>query len=205
LKYLAKKQRPRVQIQIQNVVATGDLNQRLDLASILRAAPEAKYEPEEFPGLVYRLMKPRTTTLLFSSGKMVCTGGKSEASARNPMTRVADELRAHGIVIMGKPTVRIQNIVASADLGGRIGLEDVAARVTRTMYEPEQFPGLIYRMDEPKVVILIFTSGKLVIAGAKREAEVRLAGEKLRETLNKNRLISYDESPSQKVPSRGPR
>jgi len=175
------------------------------LESILRVAPEAKYEPEKFPGLVYRLRKPRTTTLLFTSGKMVCTGAKSEASANTAITRVVDELKAHRIVVMGKATVRIENIVASADLGGTIALEDVAARLARTMYEPEQFPGLVYRMDEPNVVILIFASGKLVIAGAKTEAEVKLAAEKLKDTLDKSRLISYGESPRQKAASRDAR
>jgi len=193
--WLTRKQGRQVKVQIQNVVATGDLNQRLDLESILRVAPETKYEPEKFPGLVYRLRKPKTATLLFTSGKMVCTGAKSEASARTAIGRVADELKAHGIVIMGKPEARIENIVASADLGGIISLEDVAARLTKTMYEPEQFPGLVYRMDEPNVVILIFASGKLVIAGAKREAELWLAAENLKETLDKNGLISYDEPP----------
>lgn len=193
--WLTRKQGRQVKVQIQNVVATGDLNQRLDLESILRVAPEAKYEPEKFPGLVYRLRKPKTATLLFTSGKMVCTGAKSEASARTAIRRVADELKAHGIVIMGKPEARIENIVASGDLGGIMSLEDVAARLTKTMYEPEQFPGLVYRMEEPNVVILIFASGKLVIAGAKREAELWLAAEKLKETLDKNELISYDEPP----------
>ena len=158
--------------------------------------PEAKYEPEKFPGLVYRLRKPRTATLLFRSGKMVCTGAKSEASARTAIRRVVDELRANGIVIVGKPKVRIENIVASGDLGGIMSLEGVASRLTKTMYEPEMFPGLIYRMDEPRVVMLIFASGKLVIAGAKKEAEVRVAAEKLKERLDKNGLVSYREPPS---------
>jgi len=198
--WLTRKQGTEVKVQIQNVVATGDLNQALELDSILRVVPEAKYEPEKFPGLVYRLRKPKTATLLFSSGKMVCTGAKSEASARTAITRVADELKAHGIVIAGKPEARIENIVASADLGGIISLEDVAARLARTLYEPEQFPGLVYRMNEPNVVILIFASGKLVIAGAKREAELWLAAEKLKETLDKNGLISYDEPVSRGDP-----
>jgi transcription initiation factor TFIID TATA-box-binding protein len=188
--------RQQVDVQIQNVVASGDLSQRLDLESILRVTPGARYKPEQFPGLVYRLRKPRTATLLFSSGKMICTGAKSERSAKAAMTRIVNELRRHGIVIVGKPEVRIENIVASGDLGGTIGLEDVAAHLTRTMYEPEQFPGLIFRMDEPKTVILIFASGKLVITGAKREPEVRLAAEKLRAALDKSALISYDARPS---------
>jgi len=128
--------------------------------------------------------------------QMVCTGAKSEASARTPIRRVVDKLRANGIVIVGKPKVRIENIVASGDLGGIMSLEGVASRLTKTMYEPEMFPGLIYRMDESRVVILIFASGKLVIAGAKKEAEVRLAAEKLKERLDKNGLVSYREPPS---------
>lgn len=103
---------------------------------------------------------------------------------------------ANGIVIVGKPKVRIENIVASGDLGSIMSLEGVASRLTKTMYEPEMFPGLIYRMDEPRVVILIFASGKLVIAGAKKEAEVRLAAEKLKDRLDKNGLVSYREPPS---------
>jgi transcription initiation factor TFIID TATA-box-binding protein len=151
----------------------------------------AEYNPQRFPGLVYRLKSPKTSSLLFSTGKMVCTGAKSERSAKTAIKRIANELRTHGIVIIRNPEVRIENIVATADLNGTLDLEVVAERLTKTIYEPEQFPGLIYRMDEPKTVILIFTSGKLVITGAKTEIEVRLAAKKLQETLEKNELISY--------------
>jgi transcription initiation factor TFIID TATA-box-binding protein len=179
------------QVKIQNVVATGALGQNLDLYSILKVSARAEYNPQRFPGLVYRLKRPKTSSLLFSSGKMVCTGAKSERSAKAAIRRIANELRTHGIVIIRNPEVRIENIVATADLNGTLDLEVVAERLTKTMYEPEQFPGLIYRMDEPKTVILIFTSGKLVITGAKTEVGVRLAAKKLQETLEKNGLISY--------------
>ena len=179
------------QVKIQNVVATGALGQNLDLYSILKVSARAEYNPQRFPGLVYRLKRPKTSSLLFSSGKMVCTGAKSERSAKAAIRRIANELRTHGIVIIRNPEVRIENIVATADLNGTLDLEVVAERLTKTIYEPEQFPGLIYRMDEPKTVILIFTSGKLVITGAKTEVGVRLAAKKLQETLEKNGLISY--------------
>ena len=159
-------------INIENVVATATLNQRIDLNSIVRLFPGVEYRPQLFPGLVYRLKKPKTATLIFSSGKMVCTGAKSERQARKAVTKVVDELKRGGIVILGKPEIQVQNIVASAGLGGRIDLEKTTYSLKRTMYEPEQFPGLIYRMDDPKVVILIFASGKLVCTGAKKEAEV---------------------------------
>jgi len=178
-------------INIVNVVASATLNQKIDLTSIVRLFPGVEYRPEQFPGLVYRLKKPKTATLIFSSGKMVCTGATSEKLARKAVMRVVNELKMNGIVILGKPEIQIQNIVTSAGLGGRIDLEKTTYSLKRTMYEPEQFPGLIYRMDDPKVVILIFASGKLVITGAKKEAEVSIAVAKLRETLEEKGLITY--------------
>jgi transcription initiation factor TFIID TATA-box-binding protein len=177
-------------INIENVVATATLNQNIDLNSIVRIFPGVEYRPEQFPGLVYRLRKPKTTTLIFSSGKMVCTGAKSERQARKAVTKVVDELKRNGIVILRKPEIQIQNIVASAGLGGHIDLEKSTYSLRRTMYEPEQFPGLIYRMDDPKVVILIFSTGKLVCTGAKKEAEVHRAVAKLQETLEEKELIT---------------
>jgi len=178
-------------INVENVVATGNLHQNIDLNSIVRVFPGVEYRPEQFPGLVYRLKKPKTTTLIFASGKMVCTGAKSERQAHKAVMRVVDELNRNGIVIVGKPEVQIQNIVASAGLGGHIDLEKVTYSLKRTMYEPEQFPGLIYRMEDPKVVILIFRSGKLVCTGAKKETEVHRAIVKLQETLEEKELITY--------------
>jgi transcription initiation factor TFIID TATA-box-binding protein len=178
-------------ISIENVVASATLNQRIDLNSIVRIFPSVEYRPEQFPGLVYRLKKPKTATLIFSSGKMVCTGAKSERLARKAIMKVVDELKKGGIVILAKPEIQIQNIVSSAGLGGHIDLEKTTYSLKRTMYEPEQFPGLIYRMDDPKVVILIFASGKLVCTGAKKEAEVPRAIAKLQETLEEKGLITY--------------
>ena len=178
-------------INIENVVASATLNQRIDLNAIVRLFPGVEYRPEQFPGLVYRLKKPKTATLIFSSGKMVCTGGKSERLARKAIMKVVDELKRGGIVILAKPEIQIQNIVSSAGLGGHIDLEKTTYSLKRTMYEPEQFPGLIYRMDDPKVVILIFASGKLVCTGAKKEAEVPRAIAKLQAALEEKGLITY--------------
>jgi len=179
-------------INIENVVASATLKQDIDLGSIVRIFPGVEYRPEQFPGLVYRLKKPKTATLIFSSGKMVCTGAKSERQAKKAVMKVVDELKKNGIVIVGKPDIQIQNIVASAGLGGSIDLEKSTYSLKRTMYEPEQFPGLIYRMDDPKVVILLFASGKLVCTGAKKEEEVHRAVSVLQETLEQKELIHYD-------------
>ena len=182
-------------VSIENVVATANLKQQIDLNFILRVFPGVEYRPELFPGLVYRLKKPKTAILIFSSGKMVCTGAKSKRQAKKAVMKVVDDLRKNGIVIVGKPDIQIQNIVASAGLGGTIDLEKATYSLKRTMYEPEQFPGLIYRMEEPKVVILIFRSGKLVITGAKKEEEIYRAAATLQKTLEEKKLVHYEQEP----------
>ncbi|HKM50939.1 MAG TPA: TATA-box-binding protein [Candidatus Bathyarchaeia archaeon] len=179
----------RVSVEIQNVVASANLNQHLDLDVILQVTPGAKYNQERFPGLVYRLKRPKTTTLLFRSGKMICTGAKSTRSANTAITQVINALKDQGIVIITTPTPKIENIVASGDLGGTIDLENVAERLFKTMYEPEQFPGLIYRMDDPKTVFLIFANGKIVCTGTKTETGLNSAIHNLIGTLQLNNLI----------------
>jgi transcription initiation factor TFIID TATA-box-binding protein len=187
---------PEPKIEIQNVVASVTLNQRLDLQAIQNAFPEVEYKPAQFPGLVFRLAKPKTATLIFSSGKMVCTGAKSEEEAIKAVKTVVKLLKKYNFLIREEPIIEIQNIVASIDLKGQINLENAAQKLENVMYEPEQFPGLIYRMSSPKVVILMFASGKLVCTGAKYEREVYEAINKLTEELNKLGLITY---PSQEA------
>ena len=184
-------QYPEPKIEIQNVVASVTLNQKLDLQAIQNAFPQVDYKPAQFPGLVFRLEKPRTATLIFSSGKMVCTGAKSEEEARRAVMKVVRLLKEKGFLIKEEPIIEIQNIVASIDLFGRIDLELAANTLENVMYEPEQFPGLIYRMSSPKVVILMFASGKLVCTGAKTESEVHEAIRKLSEELREKGLITY--------------
>ena len=178
-------------INIQNVVASAPLNQKIDLNAIVKSYPNVEYRPEQFPGLVFRLKRPKTATLIFSSGKMVCTGAKSEKEARRAVIAVVKELKKSGLIIISKPELKIQNIVASVSLGGKVDLEQAVSKLVKTMYEPEQFPGLIYRMDVPKVVILIFASGNLVCTGAKKEQDVYDSVLKLHELLEEKDLIYY--------------
>ena len=159
-------------INIVNVVASASLDQKIDLLAILKVFRNVEYRPKQFPGLVFRLKRPKTATLIFGSGKMVCTGAKSEKMARRAVNKVVRELKNNGIIILGKPTITIQNMVASANLHGSIDLETAADILDNVMYEPEQFPGLIYRMKDPKTVLLLFASGKLVCTGAKSEEMV---------------------------------
>jgi len=179
-------------IHIQNVVAAAALNQKVDLNAVVKSYPGVEYRPEQFPGLVFRLKRPKTATLIFSSGKMVCTGARSEGEARGAVMTVVKELKKGGIIIIGKPDFKVVNIVASVSLGGKVDLELAVNALKKTMYEPEQFPGLIYRMDEPKVVILIFASGNLVCTGAKKEQDVYDAVHKLHGSLEEQSLIFYE-------------
>jgi transcription initiation factor TFIID TATA-box-binding protein len=179
-------------ISIENVVASASLDQKIDLLAIMKVFRNVEYRPKQFPGLVFRLKRPKTATLIFGSGKMVCTGAKSEKMSKRAVNKVVRELKNNGIIILGKPKIVIQNIVASANLHGKIDLETAADIMENVMYEPEQFPGLIYRMGEPKVVMLLFASGKLVCTGAKHEDMVKEAVEKLHVILKDYDLIYYE-------------
>jgi len=133
--------------RIENIVASASLSQAIDLSSIVRVFPHIEYRPELFPGLVFRLKKPKTATLIFRTGRMVRTGAKSEKDSKRALNKVVEELRNHGIPISNMPSIKIQNIVASVILGGAVDLENADSKLKRVMYEPEQFPGAIYQME----------------------------------------------------------
>lgn len=179
-------------IQIVNVVASATIEQKLDLVDITKKFPTVEYHPEQFPGAVFRLEEPKTATLLFGSGKMVCTGAKSQVLAEKAVNQVVAILRKGKIKIKHNPIVSIQNIVSSIDLKGKVNLEQAARTLPRSMYEPEQFPGLIHRMLDPKTVILIFASGKLVCVGAKLEDDVHRSVNQIHSLLEEKNLMVYD-------------
>lgn len=184
---------------IENVVATASIDEyidvygRLDLSEI----PGVEYRPEMFPGAVYRLKKPKSAILIFSSGKLVTTGTKSEKEAKKVIKKVVEELgRAYGRKIK-TPEVNIQNIVATINFGDGIDLEKAMYSLPyKIMYEPEQFPGEVVRLREEgvgrkkhNVVALLFTSGKCVLTGAKSENEVYEVLDELYEHLEKEELF----------------
>jgi transcription initiation factor TFIID TATA-box-binding protein len=164
----------------------------MDLNEITGIFPDVEYPPDQFPGAVFRLKTPKTATLLFSTGKMVCTGSKSEEMARKAVKTVVQKLRKEKIRIKKDAVVTVQNIVSSINLGGKVHLERAARTLPRSMYEPEQFPGLIHRMLDPKTVILIFASGKLVCTGAKKESDVYRSVHNLHALLEEKELMLYD-------------
>ena len=179
-------------VSVENVVASASVDQKIDLIDLTKKFPDTEYHPEQFPGLVFRLKTPRTATLIFRTGKMVCTGVKSEEMAIKAVRTVVQKLRKGGIKIKKDAVIVVQNIVAAINLGGRIHLEQAARTLPRSMYEPEQFPGLIHRMLDPKTVILLFSSGKLVCTGAKKEPDVYRSVNNLHALLEEKKLMIYD-------------
>jgi transcription initiation factor TFIID TATA-box-binding protein len=178
-------------IKIENVVASTTLGEDLDLQKISLALDGAEYEPEQFPGLIYRIKEPKTATLLFRSGKVVCTGAKSLADVKRAVLIVSKEVEKAGIKVFKNPQIEVQNIVASSDLESEINLNAIALSLglEKVEYEPEQFPGLVYRLDEPKVVVLLFGSGKLVCTGAKKPEDVEKAVERIMAELRAASLL----------------
>jgi len=177
-------------VQIENVVASATLNHKLNLDVIARTLPEGRYDENHFPGIIYRVRRPKATALIFSSGKIICAGLKSERQAKRVLNKIIDELRLRGVVIVGEPEIKVQNVVASADLGGSIDLEDSAYALPKVVYDPEQFPGLIYRMEDPGLTFLVFAKGKVVCAGARSEVDVYTGLHKLDDQLKEHNLIS---------------
>ena len=215
-------------LTVVNVVASTRVAEELDLPDIAIQL-NCEYEPEQFPGVVYRVKDPKLAILMFRSGRAVCTGGKNQNNIEVGIEMMTKDLRAAGIETWDLKDVEIevQNMVATyslfypEDYDGVARMDDNNTRVIDTSdgiraatdeevadederirgiregeplaalprkltlnnltfhlpfdkveYEPEQFPGLIYRLDYPKVVCLIFGSGKMVITGARAKDEI---------------------------------
>ncbi|HME55224.1 MAG TPA: TATA-box-binding protein [Candidatus Lokiarchaeia archaeon] len=169
---------------VENVVATvaidlGPSGEKFDLNQIARKFQECEYNPERFPGLVMRIADPKATILIFSTGKMVVTGLRDAGEAEAVVAIVIKNLKQAKVNITTEPEITIQNLVASGDLHVPIDLNEASIVMENAMYEPETFPGLIYRMQEPKTVFLIFSTGRIVCTGAKTKEMVGEAVEKL--------------------------
>ena len=159
---------PKETLEIQNVVASTEIGQELDLQVLARDLDGAAYDPDHYPGLVYRpAERLRATALIFRSGNIVCTGATSVESVCEGTHGIFDDLRDLGISVEESPEITVQNIVTSGDLGEMLNLNAIAIGLglANVEYEPEQFSGLVYRLDDPDVVALLFGTGKMVIVG----------------------------------------
>lgn len=170
-------------IKIQNVVVSADTHTKFSLELLASKLENAEYEPESFPGLVYRIEDPKASTLVFTTGKIICSGAKSFNKAKEAINTVMKTFTKYGVKMPKKIDVEVVNIVASASLNARLDLNKIVFEIGECEYEPEQFPGLVLRLDKPKVVFLLFNSGKIVCTGAKSEATVKQAISNLRAKL----------------------
>lgn len=159
--------------ELQNVVATFNLGvDNLDLRAIALEKPFVEYNPQKFAAATLRIREPRTTALAFASGNMVCTGAKTEIQSRLAGRKYVRLLQKHGIPVSFR-NFKIQNIVASAEVPHTLKLLELSrAYGPYVSYEPDLFPGLVFRTTAPKLVFLLFRSGKIVITGAKCRKEI---------------------------------
>ncbi|XVF14934.1 hypothetical protein REPUB_Repub09cG0103900 [Reevesia pubescens] len=179
---------------LQNIVSTVNLDCALDLKSIALHARNAEYNPRRFAAVIMRIREPKTTALIFSSGKIVCTGAKTQEQSRLAARKYTRVLQKLGFDVKFTD-FKIQNMVASCNITVPISLVRLGhSHYEFSTYEPELFPGLIYRMRQPKITMLIFPSGKLVITGAKREAEIRKAFANIYPVLMSFRIDKKDKS-----------
>ena len=170
-------------VRIENIVASATLNVEIPLEKIVSKLEGMEYEPEQFPGLVYRMDKPKAAALIFGSGKIVCTGARSVTDVNTVFKKVIKIIESVRVKVPRNYKTQIENIVASAKLDANLNLDTIAFKLENSEYEPEQFPGLVYRMEDPKVAFLLFGSGKIVCTGARNVADVNEAIRKVAKKL----------------------
>ena len=169
-------------LKVQNIVATCSLGKDVLLTKLARTQPNTEYNPDTFPGLVLRIKKPKSAVLVFSSGNLVCTGTKSITQVKEVVQQVIKQLRKINVRAADNPKITVQNIVASGSIKLDLNLNLLALELENTEYEPEQFPGLVYKLNEPTATFLLFSNGKLVCTGTKDKKQL---DESMRQ-LNKN-------------------
>ncbi|MEA2037718.1 MAG: TATA-box-binding protein [Nanoarchaeota archaeon] len=180
-----KKESSKRDITVVNIVVSTSLEHDIPLEKMAATLSNTEYNPEQFPGLVIRIKEPKTSALIFSSGKVVCTGARSMDKVHESIKKIIKSLEKINIKITIKPEVKIQNIVASGSVGMDLNLNTLAMKLENTEYEPEQFPGLVYKLEEAKATFLLFSNGKIVCTGTKSEKEVHIALDKLIVNLKK--------------------
>lgn len=159
-------------LKVQNIVATTSLGKPISLTKLARTQSNTEYNPETFPGLILRVKKPKSAVLVFTSGNLVCTGTKSISQVKQVIDIVIKQLRKIGVRITEKPKINVQNIVASGNIDIMLNLNVLALELGNTEYEPEQFPGLVYKLIEPTATFLLFSNGKLVCTGTKNSKQL---------------------------------
>jgi transcription initiation factor TFIID TATA-box-binding protein len=180
-------------INVVNIVVSSDLKHPIPLEKMAASLSNTEYNPEQFPGLVIRIKDPKTSALIFSSGNVVCTGGRSIEDVRRSLEKIKETLKKININITIIPEINIQNMVASGAIGMDLNLNTLAMKLDNTEYEPEQFPGLVYKLDDPNATFLLFSNGKLVCTGTKNKDQLEESMKQLLRNV-KQALKGYKKS-----------
>lgn len=171
------------EVEIVNIVVSANLEHPVPLEKMAATLSNTEYNPEQFPGLVIRIKDPKTSALIFSSGNIVCTGARTMPDVDRAIIEIIKALEKINVFIQIEPQVQVQNIVASGAIGMKLNLNVLAMRLENTEYEPEQFPGLVYKLYDAKATFLLFSNGKVVCTGTKSEDEVVVAMDMLVDRL----------------------
>ncbi len=182
---MAKKASGKKEITIVNIVVSSSLEKDIPLEKMAATLPNTEYNPEQFPGLVLRIKDPKTSALIFSSGKIVCTGARNLADVDRSIQSIIKSLKKLDIEVTIKPEINVQNIVASGSIGMALNLNFLGLKLPNTEYEPEQFPGLVHKLKGTRATFLLFSNGKIVCTGCRNESKVHEATDKLIENLKK--------------------
>ncbi len=172
-------------VKIVNIVCSTSLEHDIHLIKLAETLSNTEYNPEQFPGLVMRIREPKTSALIFSSGKVVCTGARSMTKVRESINEIIKAVAKIGVKITIKPKITVQNMVASGDIGMDLNLNELAMKLENSEYEPEQFPGLVYKLPGTRATFLLFSNGKIVCTGTKSETALKEAINKLVSNLKK--------------------
>jgi transcription initiation factor TFIID TATA-box-binding protein len=172
-------------LKIENIVASGAIAESIDLVLLSEKVENCELNKKRFPGAVYRIKEPKMASLIFSTGKIVLTGARNNKALTDGLAVVMKSVKGAGIETLKEPKVAINNMVCSYDLGKYINLNKVVVtlNVENIEYEPEQFPGLVYRIKDPKIVVLIFSSGKIILTGGRNLEDIKKGLDVLKQTL----------------------
>jgi len=183
-----KVKKGKKEITIVNIVVSSSLEKDIPLEKMAATLPNTEYNPEQSPGLVLRIKDPKTSALIFSSGKIVCTGARTLGDVEKSIQGIIKNLKKLNIIVTIKPEINVQNIVAAGSIGMALNLNFLGLRLPNTEYEPEQFPGLVHKLKGTRATFLLFSNGKIVCTGCRTEEEVNEATDKL--IINLEKLIN---------------
>ena len=181
-----KGEKNKKSIKIVNIVVSSSLQHEIPLEKMAATLSNTEYNPEQFPGLVFRIKEPKASALIFSSGNIVCTGARNIKKVKEAIQVIVKALEKLNIKIKIEPKITIQNMVASGSIGMNLNLNVLALKLRNTEYEPEQFPGLVYKLPgDTNATFLLFSNGKIVCTGTKSSDDAYRAMDMLVDNLKK--------------------